>query len=85
MIKILLSDYYATGEGRTICLLITMYEKANKEFEELFPYFANYVVEYTVEQLLESYSDLIPKELKPFLADCDCFVHYYQKFHYNYA
>jgi hypothetical protein len=85
MIKILLSDYYATGEGRTICLLITMYERADITFEELFPYYTDYVVEYTVEKLLESYSDLIPKELKQILLEGNCYVHYYQEFHYNYG
>ena len=88
----LVSDYYATGEGRTVCILITpafpkdgMSSKlvAAKEFLELFGNFYIRCAENLPKDIFfEKYGHYLPSFVLPI---GDAHVHYSMKLHINYG
>lgn len=65
--KYLVSDYFATGEGRTIMLMITYQEDFKVEFTERFnEYFAIGMEELDKKTFFKRYKDFIPKKVKHF-------------------
>jgi hypothetical protein len=94
----LASDYYATGEGRTICLLITgAYPrqddylddtlKNSEKFRaarEFLEEFGHLPENLSKEQFIKRYGKFVPDSIQRML-DEPTNIHFIQRFHYNYA
>lgn len=100
MYHFLVSDYYATGEGRTICLLITRaypmvdeYDKdpdviAEEEFTKRFGEFLSMGVEaVNQEEFMKRFGHYLPEYLKKLLENEDQpgNLNYMSQFHLNYS
>lgn len=87
----IVSDYYATGEGRTVCILITPAFPtehssklvAAKEFLELFGnWYIRCAENLPKDVFFEKYGHYLPSFVLPI---GDAHVHYSMKLHINYG
>lgn len=79
----LVSDYYATGEGRTVCILITPAVPADKEFLELFgDWYIRCAENLPKDVFFEKYGRYLPSFVLPI---GNAYVHYSMKLHINYG
>lgn len=87
----LVSDYYATGEGRTVCILITPAPAtehssklvAAKEFLELFGnWYIKCAENLPKDDFFKRYGHYLPSFVLPI---GDAHVHYSMKLHINYG
>ena len=84
------SDYSATGEGRTIYLFIErnydrerILENIKKEMSE---YYFRGIEEYSEERFLTGYSNLLSDNIKIMIEKKDVpFMSFSQKYHFNYS
>lgn len=86
----IVSDYFATGEGRTIMIMITYAEseeKARKRFQERFGVFYTYCAEVKegVDLDFPGSDIMLTTPLKKALAEWDCYKTYSAEFYYNFS
>lgn len=84
------ADYFATGEGRTIWIMIDRnYDKEQslqdmKEF--VGDYFEGSIEEYTEEDFLKWYKKLLPDSVKNMIEKKNVpMMRFKQEFHFNYS
>ena len=93
--RFLVSDYFATGEGFTCCILVTQAHpkfdeefttkeyRAVREFHELFGTQMLYGLDFLSEgEFFEKYSMYIPEVVKN-INKQPCYYHFYTEFHFN--
>jgi len=88
MINILIYDYYATGEGRNICVLVSRkpITESIDRFYKLFTYDPTEVyTESQIEKFLEDYSLIIPELVATMLRKGDVPFEYSAEFYINYG
>jgi len=84
------SEYYATGEGTTVCLRIAVdlrgRDELKRNFIERFPYYGVTVEFYDREEFFNWYNDYIPVAVKRVINE-DEFGHieWTSMFHVNYS
>lgn len=84
--KFLVSDYLATGEGRTIMLMVTHHEDHEAEFKKRFgDYFATCMEVIDEKEMILLYGDLIPKWVKTKETEVGevPWFEWYSSFHFN--
>jgi len=83
--RFLISDYYATGEGYNISILITSNIDPFKSFENLFgEYYALGAYELSKEAFITNHIQNLPLYISESLKKDEIFE-YFSQFHINYA
>ena len=87
------SDYFGTGEGSTVCLLVTKaygvgteLEIAEKEFSEHFgAYFASGIEFFTEEEFFDRFSNYLPAFFHDVIRDGAGNINYKMQLHLNFS
>lgn len=94
MTAYLISDYSASGEGRTVCIMVLTIPHGvertayiNSEFTEKFDDFYSIgMEEISLSELEIRYVHLIPKMVYDLLHDeMGCNLHWHAQIHYNFS
>lgn len=92
----LVSDYYATGEGRTISIMITPTSREGEDrdrylkdtFEGQFgEWFANGLEEFSKHDFESRYANFLPEIVYDILAADypPAYIHWFGQIHYNFS
>ena len=94
----LAGDYYATGEGRTICLLITRACARQEDYldgtlkngekfraaREFLEEFKHLPENLSKEEFIKRYGKFVPDSVQ-YMLDEPANIHFTQRFYFNYA
>ncbi len=89
--KFFVCDYYATGEGRSLWLMVDRWYGEGRsdplgQFKKFIdePFYFLAIEEFTEERFLSDYNQLIPDKVKQMIAMKDQYIfNWMSKFHFN--